>query len=551
MDLLQNPFHILGATTRDNRTRLMELADERSLQDNSSECTQARSLLTNPRKRLAAEVAWLPGVSPKYAERVMSALSRPAKSMPPKETLLSLSPMARSNLLASGLQRLTNHSVETVSEWVLELSDAFEEVDPEELCDLINEERMASGFTEVTDISLVESEIKERQRHFRQVIKLALDNLPPRQLVEAVTELVESATDMGEEHCPVLISDLVDVYEVEAQNFLEKEERNIEVMIEKLRAMLDAEESDLRIEPRLEQLAQVVRNWDAIAQPIQVSRKSRGLDHDASHRVAAHIRGLAIHMFNEHGHLEHSQYLTNLLQEVFAEVGRVVELAAEDSDTLGEIAQQRTRLIEAANKREEAWRREITYETDMGIFFTKKLRISPEGIEWKGSRWELDSITRVRWGATRHSVNGIPTRTTYSIFIGNTLTSTTIELTNEDVFSNFVDRLWRAVGVRLMTEYLEGLRDGKEYRFGSAFVSDLGMSLVNKRFFSNNERKFFTWRELSLWNGAGVFCVGKSGDKKFVEAFSYQEMDNIHILEAAISTLRKHGGSRLSDLLGH
>ena len=59
MDLLENPFHILSASPRDNRRRIMELADERSLLLDSGKCMQARSDLTNPRKRLSAEIAWL------------------------------------------------------------------------------------------------------------------------------------------------------------------------------------------------------------------------------------------------------------------------------------------------------------------------------------------------------------------------------------------------------------------------------------------------------------------------------------------------------------
>jgi hypothetical protein len=57
MDLLQNPFHMLNATPRDNRRRIMELADERSLLLDARECIQARSDLTNPRKRLSVEIA--------------------------------------------------------------------------------------------------------------------------------------------------------------------------------------------------------------------------------------------------------------------------------------------------------------------------------------------------------------------------------------------------------------------------------------------------------------------------------------------------------------
>ncbi|WP_172587945.1 hypothetical protein [Shewanella xiamenensis] len=547
MDLLQNPFYILNASPRDNRRRIMELADERSLLLDSSECMDARSELTNPRKRLSAEVAWLPGIGPKRAGEMLSLIeSSPTDLL----TVDNLSSIARVNLLAAGIARLPDYNADNVAEWILEIAWAFEDLDPDELSVILNEERIVSGFPEVSDLSAVEAEIQERRRHYRKVIKSALDNLSPKELVEAVTIAVESATDDGEEHGPILIADLVDSYEVEAQGFLDKEEGNIKALVEKLRAAVDAERSDSTLAPMVNQLIQVVKNWDTVAQPIQVSTKSRGLDHDASHRVAGLVRGLAIHMFNEHGKLDFSQQLTNMLQEVFAEVGEVAERTAEDADALGEIAEQRVRLIEDAKNRAEEWRREITYEADVGAIFKDKLRISPEGIEWKGRRWDLDSITRVRWGGTRNSVNGIPTGTTYSIIFGNGSNYASIELRKEATYSNFVDRLWRAVGVRLLTEYLEGLRDGKKYRFGSAVMSDHGMELERKKLFGSNERVFCRWDELVIWNGAGVFCIGKKEDKKLAAAFSYQEEDNIHVLEAAIRMFWKRGGDRMSCLLG-
>lgn len=338
MDLLKNPFHVLTASPRDNRRRIMELADERSLLLDSSECMEARSELTNPRKRLSAEVAWLPGIGPKRGGEVL-----PLIESSPTDLLAvdNLSPIARANLLAAGLARLPAHNADDAARWILEIAWAFEGLDPDELSVLINEERIVSGFPEVSDLSAVEDEIQERRRHYRQVIKAALDNLSPKELVEAVTVAVESATDEGEEHGPILIADLVDSYEVEAQGFLDKEEGNIRALVEKLRAAVDAEQPDSTLAPMVNQLIQVVKNWDTVAQPIQVSTKSRGLDHDASHRVAGLVRGLAIHMFNEHGKLDFSQQLTNMLQEVFAEVGEVAERTAEDADALGEIAERR------------------------------------------------------------------------------------------------------------------------------------------------------------------------------------------------------------------
>ena len=555
MDLLQNPFHILAATTRDNRQKIMALADERALLLDSNECTQARSDLTHPRKRLSAEIAWMPGTGLRrasevlrYLESVSGMLFGMAELTQFKNILGAdrMIPIAQANLLAAGLSRFLDRSSSNVTKWVLEIAYVFENIDTEMVRTIINEERIVSGFPAVTDLSAIEMEIKERRHHYRRVITSALNNLSVKERARAVTVVVEKTTNNGQKPGLILIDDLVDSYEVNAQEFLEKEKENIEVLDEKIRAAVDAKSPDSALAPMVNQLIQAVKNWDALAQPIQINKKIQGLSHDASYRLAGRVRKLAVDLFNKYDKLDFAQQLTNMLQEVFAEVDQIAERIAEDARALDEIAEQRLLLIEAAKQRAEEWRREITYEADVGTFFFKnKLRISPEGIEWRGDRWDFDSITRIRWGGTRHSLNGIPTGTTYSIIFDYA----SIELKDEIIYNNFIDRLWRAVGVRLLTEYLEGLRDGRKYRFGSAVISDHGVELERKRLFGSNERVFCRWSELAIWNGAGVFCIGRRGDKKLAASFSYQDEDNINVLEAAIRMYWKRGGSRLSDLL--
>ena len=555
MDLLQNPFHILTATTRDNRQRIMALAEERALLLDPNECTQARSDLIHPRKRLSAEIAWMPGTGLRRASEVLRYLESAPGTLFGLDELTQFKhilgadrmiPIAQANLLAAGLSRFLDRSSSNVTKWVLEIAYVFENIDTEMVRTIINEERIVSGFPAVTDLSAIEMEIKERRHHYRRVITTALDNLSVKERAKVVTMVVEASTDNGENPGPILVDDLVDSYEINAQEFLEKEEGNIEVLDEKIRAAADAKSPDTALTPMVNQLIQAVKNWDTFAQPIQINKKIQGLSHDVSYRVAGRVRKLTIDLFNKYGKLDFAQQLTNMLQEVFAEVGEVAERTAEDAKALDEIAEQRVHLIEAAKKREEEWRREITYEADVDTFFFKnKLRISPEGIEWRGDRWDLDSITRIRWGGTRHSLNGIPTGTTYSIIFDYA----SIELKDEIIYNNFIDRLWRAVGVRLLTEYLEGLREEKKYRFGSAVISDHGMELERKRLFSSNEQVFCRWSELVIWNGAGVFCIGKKEDRKLKTSFSYQDEDNIHVLEAAIRMFWKRGGNRLSNLL--
>ena len=347
MDLLKNPFHILNATTRDNRKKITDLAEEQSLLLNSYECTQASSDLMNPSKRLSAEIAWLPGLGPKRAAEAIGILKKSGTDILNFGQVTSIT---KTNLLAAGLSRMSARTPDDVSKWILELAWAFEEIVPEEICTIINEERIVAGFPEVSDLLLVEEEVRQRRNHCRNVIKSALDCLPPNDLVAAVTIAVESATDNGEEQGPILIADLVDFYETEAQPFLEKETKNIEVLVKNLKTSVDEGQSDQDLAFRVNQLINVVKNWDKIAQPIQVSTKSQGLDHDASKYIAGIVRDVSIHMVNEHGKIDFSQQLTNMLQEVFAEVVVVAERTEEDAKALDELAEERVQMIEEAKK---------------------------------------------------------------------------------------------------------------------------------------------------------------------------------------------------------
>lgn len=546
MDLLQNPFYILNVTTRDNRRRITELSEERSLHFDADKCIQARSDLTNPRKRISVEIAWLPGIGPKRIAELLSLLETSVLDVIFVNNLI---PVASANLIAAGLIRLPSYTASEVIDWIIELANEFENIIPETLCEVINEERIVSGFPAITDLSVVEAEIQERRRYYRDVIKLALDNLPTNYLVEAVTTIANKATNCGEDQAPQLIDDMINAYEVEAQDFLSKEEENIKTLVENIKHASDTEYPDSSVLPMITQLIQVVKNWGTVAKPIQVSRSSQGLDHDESYSVAYCVRDLAILLFNEHDKLEFSQQLTNMLQMEFEGVADISDRITGDANTLGEIAENRIQQNSIAKNNAEERRREITYSANLGLVFKDKLSISPEGIEWDNRVWNLDTITWICWGGTRKSVNGIPTGTTYTIRFGTDSEQCHITLSKLEIYNNFTDRLWKAVGVRLLIEHLVGLREGKKYKFGSALMSDIGMELEQYNIFSKNERIFCRWSELVIWDGPGVFCVGKKGNQKFSVTLSYQDEKNTHVLEAMLRAFWKRGGERMSSLL--
>ncbi|HPF23702.1 MAG TPA: hypothetical protein PK417_09500 [Hyphomonas sp.] len=541
-NLQQNPFALLGVSTRDSRRRIVELAEEKSLELDHDICQKARSDLTSPRMRLTAEMAWLPGVSPGKARQLIFALQSDPMSLRDEAGLPTL---AQLNLLAAAFESVDgSESADQISEFIQELASLTDELSTDQILRDINEDRSVSGFPEINSFDPIEAELAERKRFYRNAIKVALDKLPVAVLVDAMTMTVDEVTFGGEVHAPELIDDLVDSYAVETQGFLQKEAENTDKLINAAREAAASGEEALK--PIIEKLELVARNWDKVAQPIQLSAKARGIDHDPSREIARSIRTLAVDLFNEHGMLALSQRLTNLIQELFSEVPEVSDQVEEDLEALADIVRNR----EGADDRNSEWAREITFHAEIGMIFKETLSISPEGLTWKNQHYPLDSITRIRWGGTRHSVNGIPTGTTYTIAFGDSRSVAVVELRKDSTFSSFIQKLWRAVGVRMLIRILEKLRDGKEMRIGDATIRDTGIVLVKRKFFGSNEQVPFSWQEIRIWSADGSLFIGSKADSKAYVSLPYLEHWNVQVLEQAINlVINKPGARRLSDIL--
>ena len=540
--LHQSAFAVLGATARDDRRRIVELAEEKSLELDHDICQKARSDLTNPRTRLSAEIAWLPGVSPRKATQLVESLLNNPMAVREETGLPTL---AHLNLLAAAFEAVDgDHDADDFAGFIQEIAYLAEDLNPEEVLRDINEDRAVSHFPEVRALDQIETELAERKRYYRGAIKDALDRLPPMTLIQVMTETVDGVTSGGEDHAPGLVDDLVDSYEVETHGILQKEAENVHKLIKAARD--HAGSGEAAVKPYVDKLDAVARNWDKIAQPIQLSAKARGIDHEASRDLAYEIRGLAIDLFNKHDMLAQSQRLTGLIQELFSEVPEISDRAEEDADALADIFQQRKQ----AAARHGEWEREITYRAEIGVMFKDTLSISPHGVSWKGQNFPLDSITRVRWGGVSHSVNGIPTGTTYTIAFGNRNSEAVVELKKQDIYTTFLDKLWRAVCVRLLTEMLEALKDGRDLHFGDALLHDDGITLVKRKFLGSNERVRCSWGQVHVWSADGSFCIGAKDDKKVNAGISYIHGANTHILEQAIRmAFKRPGMRRLSDLL--
>ncbi|MGE0041331.1 MAG: hypothetical protein AB7H88_15805 [Vicinamibacterales bacterium] len=530
--LHRSPFWILRASSRDNRQVIVERADQRSLEMDHDVCQRARSELTNPRTRLAAELSWLPGLSPKKAEQLAARILSEPMAVEP-----GIPALAHLNLMVAAFETLDGGvPASDVARFIQEIASESEEMVVAHVRRDINEDRAVSGFPELTSDGPIDEGLSNRKRQILDAIRGTLDRLPTDHIVSALTQTVEAATGGGEYHAPELVDELVDAYEVEAHQFLHKEGENISRLVEAASAVAAVDKRSAgELVARIDQVA---RNWDRVAQPIQVSAKARGTAHVQSNELAFQIRDLAVDLFNQHDMVAESKRLTELLGAVFAEVPLIAERAEQDADAIAEVMGNR-----------EEWSREITYQAEIGVAFKNTLSISPAGISWKGQTFPLADITRVRWGGVKHSVNGIPTGTTYTIAFGDERSEAVVELRREEVYSNFLEKLWRAVCARLVVELVTALRAGQTLNFGDAVVKDDSVTLKRHKWMGSDERVRCSWQELHIWSAEGSFCIGAQNDKKVYAALSYIHVPNAHILEQAIRIGFKRGINRLSDIL--
>jgi len=536
-----NPFCVLGITTRDDRRRIVEMAEERALHLDHDICHKARSDLTNPRARLSAELAWMPGVAPRVAERLTKALSEDPLSVRAEDGLPEL---ARANLMAAALELVDeDEPAESIAELIRDFAWLVEYIDAEEVLRDINEDRAISGFPEIKGPEAIEEELTERRKTYRSILKGLLDRMEPNKLVETMTDAVAVATDNGKDQGPVLIDELVDTYEIETQGFLQKEYENIEKLVESAREAATRGES--AVAPIVDKIGKVAKNWDRVAQPIQLSAMSRGIVHRPSRDVAFELRGLGIELNNEYGMLNQAHRMTELLQELFAELPEVVEKLDEDAEAISDLRQQ----AKEQERNREQRARDITFHAEVGVMFKDDLSISPQGIRWKGHLYPLESITRVRWGGVRHSVNGVPTGTTYTLGFGDNRSEQSVELRKESTYSGFIDALWRAVCVRLLFSIIKQLQDGRSMDLGDMRVENGTVTLTRHKFLGANERVRLSWHEVSIWSADGSFFIGKRDDKKTYGSSSYINNWNTHLLEHIIRGGFKKGVSKLSDYL--
>lgn len=548
MSIFDSPFYKLGVSTRTRKTEIFSAAEERNLLSGDDEAREMANCITNPVTRLAAEIAWFPGVSPRdidvFLHNIKTSPDLAFTVKPFSDSTILF--CAKSNALAEKLSLFTDELKDECVENIVELALSFDIIDVERLMNYINSDRIVAGIAEIDDVDKVKFALDKHIVSLVEACKVALDNFDTDDLIYIVTELVDETTEWGTERAPNLVYGIVDTYEVGTQGFFAKATPAIEKLIDNIKERSDTGGTLNELNIYVNKLINMTKQWDNVAQPIQVAMQSKSLEHEPSRDLANSLRDLALHLFNKHSHLKLSQKITAAISEIFAEVYSAADDAQRDLDTLKEIAEDRTK----DNAELEEERRYMNYSAEIGLVFKNHVKITSEYIEFDGAKMLFADVEHVAWGGMRKSVNGIPTGTTYTISMlhhGDKVYCISFS-GNKNVYSNIIDRVWRAVAIRITVELIESLKKGNKRNFGDSVVSDDRISLCSHGWFSS-KREDCLWTDVRISCGPGYFQITSAEDNSLYTQIDYMRTYDTHILEQMLRVGFKKGIRKLSDVL--
>ena len=144
----------------------------------------------------------------------------------------------------------------------------------------------------------------------------------------------------------VVLSDVIDQYEVRIQSALEDSTDEIEKHIERIKSLAN----DSAVSENIDSLIRRVEKWDVLAQPLQLNSQASGIPHEISEHLGTELRSLALYLHNERGLTKEALTLVNAMKSVFAELSELSELFDSDSGALNNLLDGQKEAEEIINE---------------------------------------------------------------------------------------------------------------------------------------------------------------------------------------------------------
>lgn len=309
MEVNENAFDLLGVTPEDGIARINDAKDDKSWVDepNESMYEAVRETLTNPRKRLQAEVPW-------FLKNSNSAFS-----------------------LMNEVQNCRGTDIRLVVQKIVALDDEYKQALQEEslndiYTDIIISRKKAGISADIEQDDIEEALSQLLEEGAKAAIDTLLRKCSTQEAAQIGNVIAKEMIQPGIGKYPKKYGDcirfFIDLYNMKVQNELDTRSEKIQQDIEAAKVYTSV--------AQLSPLFQEIEWFDYLAQPLQLYFEDQGQadKQSQSEDIAGNLRKLSLFYHNERQLTELSIAVTEKAMQVFAENPKVLQQLQEDDEIL-------------------------------------------------------------------------------------------------------------------------------------------------------------------------------------------------------------------------
>ena len=325
--LEKNPFYILEVMPGDKRASIISKAEEKAFFADGNECEEAQARLLNPEKRLYAEIDWFFDLTIERTVDIHNCISEGAEIVSD-----GLQGITRLNAVLYNFSRMSYEDYFELGYAILELDELYSGIDKEELLYIINASRQKAGIRNASEDEFAQA-FGSKRNQMRQLISEKIAGLSEEDHIEFVTMLAEKCIADDEYDDGIIISDVVDQYEVRVQSLIEEATESISGFIEETKDLPNYSIT----EGRISELIQRVKQWDRLVQPLQLKSMASGTTHGSSQDVGREIHDFTVWLHNERDLSSFAITILDAMKPIFAEIGDLAAVFESDIVSLTNI----------------------------------------------------------------------------------------------------------------------------------------------------------------------------------------------------------------------
>lgn len=324
-----NAFSILKAGYASNHAEISDLVEDAEFDEQHSHeiIQRSQQALLSPIARLDQELSWLPELSTTQINEIGSLLEA-GKITDLREAIAFLPDLPKANVLAHLC------GTESADETLLQdLLRAWDDVDQLALLEFLNSQRQAADFPKIESSQLAASIRVLESTHARSAALSVWRLDEPGKVMERLVE-----AELKRDRASRILAQFVREYDILSEPRLARISEAIDQQIELAR------QPRQQLEVVTSEIAELLRQWDDVNQPVQVFEQHQGHEEGRSKQIYERLRSLCLELANERGEFRHAKRLSEALLHTFPELESVAEVLKGDVEALENLDEQQKKF---------------------------------------------------------------------------------------------------------------------------------------------------------------------------------------------------------------